>query len=94
MRKSYHAAKAAKEEKDAPDTLPATPVNSPPSTDDEGEGDTDAPSSPKAAEGRGGAGEDVGLHFGPLRSVVFERKDEVSHKIDEASVEASDKGRE
>ncbi|XP_050686247.1 TBC1 domain family member 2B-like [Eriocheir sinensis] len=97
MRKSYHAAKAAKEAKEAPDALPATPVNSPPSTEDEGEGDTDPSSSPKAAEGQGGGSGGrggVGLHFGALRSVVFERKDEVSHKIDEASVEASDKGRE
>lgn len=90
MRRSYHASKAAKEAQERPNTLPTTPVCSPPSTEEEG--DTDAassPSSPKPAE----EGSGVRLSFGALRS-VFERKDEVSHKIDEASVEASDKGRE
>lgn len=92
MRRAYHTSKAAKEGKTSP-PIPITPVDSPRTTD--GEGDSlSSPASPASPEAEGGEEEGDGLHFEPLRSVVFERKDEVSHKIDEASVEARDKGRE
>lgn len=96
VRQSYYASKAAKEAKENRNTLPATPENSPPSTDDEGEGDTDclsSPSSPTSLQPEDEVQDRNRLQFGALRS-VFERKEEVNHKIDEASVEGTDKGRE
>ncbi|KAK8396377.1 hypothetical protein O3P69_005432 [Scylla paramamosain] len=92
-RRDYYASKAAKESQ-ATSPLPATPVDSPRTSDDEGGGERDSCSSPPSPQAGREGEEGSRVHFEALQSVVFERKDEASRKIDEASVEPCDKGRE
>uniref|UniRef100_A0A0P4WC33 TBC1 domain family member 2B n=2 Tax=Scylla olivacea TaxID=85551 RepID=A0A0P4WC33_SCYOL len=92
-RRDYYASKAAKESQ-ATSPLPATPVDSPRTSDDEGGGERESCSSPPSPQAGGEEEEGSRVHFEALQSVVFERKEEASRKIDEASVEPCDKGRE
>ena len=92
LRKAYHTTKAAKEIQAATPLL-TTPINSPRTSDEEGEGEGDSCSSPSSPQCEGGEGERERVHFEALHSVVFEGKEE-GRKVDETPVEVSDKGRE